>query len=216
MQPFAAIHTSRDVAYTTSPEQPVPWSHHTHNQENNLGIGRCLMKKKVLGKNIFPFFSLYPIHSHAAFDPLCILCSVTSISLNLCSPLPCCKHHSHLVLATPEGMGLSLSSLCSWPLAALPHFQALLSRFKWETSAFFKCEGTGKVRHINPLFIYRSGTGQATAISDFLCCFTHPWPLQWPKLPWRVRASSNSASDQLLAHRISCGMAQICQILCSD
>lgn len=130
MQPFAAIHTSRDVAYTTSPEQPVPWSHHTHNQENNLGIRRCLMKKKVLGKNIFPFFSLYPIHSHAAFDPLCILCSVTSISLNLCSPLPCCKHHSHLVLATPEGMSLSLSSLCSWPLAALPHFQALLSRFK--------------------------------------------------------------------------------------
>lgn len=77
---------------------------------------------------------------------------------------------------------------------------------------FFKCEDTGKVRHINPLFIYRSGTGRATAIWDFLCCFTHPWPLQWPELLWRVGLSSNSASDQLLAQRISCGMAQICQI----
>lgn len=40
MQPFAAIHTSRDVAYTTSPEQPVPLSHHTHNQESTSGTGR--------------------------------------------------------------------------------------------------------------------------------------------------------------------------------
>lgn len=88
--------------------------------------------------------------------------------------------------------------------------------FQVRDLCFFKCEGTGKVRHINPLFIYRSGTGQATAIWDFLCCFTHPWPLQWPKLLWRVGISSNSASDQPLAHRISYGMAQICQILCSD
>lgn len=127
MQPFAAIHTSRDVAYTTSPEQPVPWSHHTHNQENNLGIGRCLMKKKVLGKNIFPFFSLYPIHSHAAFDPLCILCfchihlpqPVLSSSL-LQAPLSPCTCYSRRNEFIPEFSLLlafgSSSSLSSFAL----------------------------------------------------------------------------------------------------
>lgn len=121
-----------------------------------------------------------------------------------------------LLVQSPEGKILPPTSLCSWPLAAFPHFQDLLLCFKWETSAFFQCEGTGKARHFNPVFIYRSGTGQATAIWSFPCCFTQHWPLQWPKLLSRVRGSSNSVSAQPSAHRISCGMAQICQIVCCD
>lgn len=147
--------------------------------------------------------SLYPLFCHIHLPQPGVSSSLLQAPL---SPCTCYSRRNEFI---PEFSLLlafgSSSSLSGFALT-----------FQVRDLCFFKCEGTGKVRHINPLFIYRSGTGQATAISGFLCCFTHPWPLQWPKLLGRVRVSSNSASDQLLAHRISCGMAQICQILCCD
>lgn len=142
MQPFAAIHTSGCVAYTTSPEQPVPLSH----QENTLDIGRCLMKKRRLGKNIFPSFLPTALHIFSC----CFWSSLYALFCHIHLPLP--EVPSSLLRAplspctsTPEGMSLSLNSLCSWPLAALPHFQDLLSCFKWETSAFASVKALGKL-----------------------------------------------------------------------
>lgn len=111
--------------------------------------GRCSMKKGTVKEYPSPSLPLYPIHSHASFEHLSILCSATTTSPKLRSPLPCCKHHCHLAVATPESrrkeFTLDFFLLLTFGSSSSLYFQDLLSCFKWETSAFFSVKALAKL-----------------------------------------------------------------------
>lgn len=140
----------------------------------------------------------YPIHSHTPFDS--ILCLTTTISFDQKSPLSYCKLHSLLLLQNPGVYPWCLSPSGLW-LLFLTVLTGIALTFQVWDLCFFQHEGSDKARHINPVFIYRSGTGQAMAIWDFPFLRQH-WPLQWSGLWWRVRGSSISASTQPTEHHV--------------
>lgn len=97
------------------------------------------------------------------------------------TPLSPCSCYSRVQKERVYPWLLSAPGLRQLFLTLLSGFALLFQvRYLW----FFQFEGPGKARHVNPLFICRSGAGQATAIWDFLCCITQRWPLQWSKLLW--------------------------------
>lgn len=174
-------------------------------------------KKGTVKEYPSPFSQLYPISGffwasqHPLFSHIHLPQAEVPSSL-LQTPVPPCSCYSRVQKERVYPQLLSAPGLWQHFLT----FRICSCVSSERPLHFFQCEGTGKARHFNPVFIYRSGTGQATAIWSFPCCFTQHWPLQWPKLLSRVRGSSNSVSAQPSAHRISCGMAQICQIVCCD
>lgn len=160
-----------------------------------------------------PFFPphTHPIHSHTPFDST--LCLTTITSFNLKSPLSCCEHHSQLLLQNPGVYPWLLSASGLW-LLFLTVLTGFALTFQVRDFCFFQHEGTDKASHINPVFTYRSGTGQAMAIWDFPCCFRQHWPLQWSGLWWRVRGSWNSASTQPAEHHVGwLKYAKLCVVI---
>lgn len=145
MQPFGAIHTFRDVAYRAALEQPVPLSHHRDNQENWFRYRKMPDEKIRTGKECL---SLFPAISHTS--SCCFWSSLCALFCHIHLPQPGVPSSLLQAPLSPctsasEGMSLSLSCFCFWPLADLPHFHDLLSCFKWETSAFLSVMALAKL-----------------------------------------------------------------------